>query len=64
MIKIVRLFVKFSELRKISVVEALYFLDLENFLVQVKLKLKLTTFDIAHHSKGNPFQVCLTVSTL
>ena len=29
----------------------------------IKLKLKLTPFDIAHHSKGNPFQVCLTVST-
>ena len=29
----------------------------------VKLKLKLTPFDIAHHSKGNPFQVRLTVST-
>ena len=28
-----------------------------------KLKLKLTPFGIAHHSKGNPFQVCLTVST-
>ena len=28
-----------------------------------KLKLKLTPFDIAHHSKGNPFQVRLTVST-
>ena len=28
-----------------------------------KLKLKLTPFDIAHHSKGLPFQVRLTVST-
>ena len=28
-----------------------------------KLKLKLTPFDIVHHSKGNPFQVHLTVST-
>ena len=27
------------------------------------LNLKLTPFDIAHRSKGNPFQVCLTVST-
>ena len=30
----------------------------------LKLKLKLTPFDIVHHSKGNPFQVQLTVSTM
>ena len=29
-----------------------------------KLKLKLTPFGIVHHSKGLPFQVHLTVSTL
>ena len=32
-------------------------------MYRLKLKLKLTPFSIAHHSKGNPFQVCLTVST-
>ena len=31
--------------------------------IELKLKLKLTPFDIVHHSKGNPFQVCLTVNT-
>ena len=29
---------------------------------KLKLKLKLTTFSIVHHNKGNPFQVRLTVS--
>ena len=29
----------------------------------IKLKLKPTPFGIAHRSKGNPFQVHLTVST-
>ena len=29
----------------------------------LNLKLKLTPFGIVHRSKGNPFQVCLTVST-
>ena len=32
MIKIVRLFVKFSKLRKISIVKALFFFGLRNFL--------------------------------
>ena len=36
---------------------------LDTKCVSDKLKLKLTPFDIAHHSKGNPFQVRLTVST-
>ena len=35
----------------------------EEYTSLFKLKLKLTPFGIAHCSKGNPFQVCLTVST-
>ena len=37
---------------------------LTTFNTHLKLTLKLTPFGIAHHSKGLPFQVCLTVSTV
>ena len=34
------------------------------FIFKLKLKLKPTPFGIVHHSKGLPFQVHLTVSTV
>ena len=35
----------------------------ETIDIKLKLKLKLTPFGIVHRSKGDPFQVHLTVST-